>query len=349
MEFNEQAYNAHVRNQTNPAFSYRSGLAAADFAAWQRQFREALARKLGLDKVRAGAAGLPLEPQLLETVRMDGYVREKITIQTEPGVRIPFYLLLPDGGARPLPLVIAIHGHGKRGKETFAGNYASEAERISGEEGERNIGLQAVKEGYAVIVPDQRGFGEMARETDRLNTDLGYSCEPMQRKALMYGRTLIGERVHDTARLIDYAAARAEIDSSRIAVTGNSGGGTTSLFAAALDERIKLAVPGSYFCTFADSVLAVYHCSCNIIPGIMELGEMYDIAALIAPRPLLVVHGRDDGIFPIEATRRAFGCVQEVYRHLQVPDRCELYVGDGGHRYYKKPVWPFVYKYFFEK
>jgi len=69
---------------------------------------------------------------------------------------------------------------------------------------------------------------------------------------------------------------------------------------------------------------------------------MYDIAGLIAPRPLLAVNGRDDPIFPIAATREAFGHVQAIYSAFGVPERCELYVGDGGHRYYKERVWSFV-------
>ena len=66
------------------------------------------------------------------------------------------------------------------------------------------------------------------------------------------------------------------------------------------------------------------------------------MAGLIAPRHFLAVTGRDDQIFPIAHTEAAFAQLMKVYRALSVPERCELYVGDGGHRYYKERVWSFV-------
>ncbi len=84
------------------------------------------------------------------------------------------------------------------------------------------------------------------------------------------------------------------------------------------------------------------YCACNYVPGIMKLGEMYDVAGLIAPRPLLLVCGEKDDIFPVDAVRTAFHETKKIYELAGVGDRCRLYVGDAGHRYYKKPVWPFV-------
>ncbi len=78
------------------------------------------------------------------------------------------------------------------------------------------------------------------------------------------------------------------------------------------------------------------------MPGILRLGEMHDVAGLIAPRHFLAVTGRDDAIFPIAHTETAFAQLAKVYEALAVPKRCELYVGDGGHRYYKERVGSFV-------
>jgi hypothetical protein len=89
-------------------------------------------------------------------------------------------------------------------------------------------------------------------------------------------------------------------------------------FAAACDERISAAVPGSYFCTFAGSIGSIHHC--NYIPGILKLGEMYDVAGLIAPRPFCAI--------------------------AEKPDHCRLYEGDGGHRYYQAGAWPFLRQHF---
>ena len=69
---------------------------------------------------------------------------------------------------------------------------------------------------------------------------------------------------------------------------------------------------------------------------------MHDVAGLIAPRPMLIVAGQDDAIFPIEGVRRAYAELEKIYAASGFKNNVELYVGDGGHRYYKKRVWPFI-------
>ena len=88
------------------------------------------------------------------------------------------------------------------------------------------------------------------------------------------------------------------------------------------------------------------HCDCNYIPGILDLGEMGDVAGLVAPRPLCVVNGVKDNIFPIEETRKAFIHLKNIYSAAGVPGNCAFYEGAEGHRYYKEGAWPFIKKYF---
>ena len=75
-------------------------------------------------------------------------------------------------------------------------------------------------------------------------------------------------------------------------------------------------------------------------------GEMYDVAGLVAPRWFRAIAGKDDPIFPINGVRESFGHLKKVYGVAGADDHCELYVGDGGHRYYSDGVWPFVRKAF---
>ena len=312
----------------------------AEFQVWQRAFRAHLRRMLGIDRI--AARGLcELAPQQLGVEELDDHIREEWTIQVEPGFRTPFYLLRPKRLDGPRPLVLTPHGHGKLGKRTYVGLWDTEEDRASIAEGERDVALQAVRQGYVAIAPDVRAFADM-RLQQHIEADATSSCQELSMRALLFGRTLIGERVWDMGRLIDYGATRPEVDITRVAITGNSGGGTVSVFAAAYDERIAVAVPSSYFCTFEASIGSIHHCCCNYVPGMMEAAEMYDLAGLIAPRPFMAVAGREDHIFPIEAVRTAFARLQTVYRVAGVPERCRLYVGDGGHRYYKEDVWPFM-------
>jgi len=120
------------------------------------------------------------------------------------------------------------------------------------------------------------------------------------------------------------------------------GGGTATLFATALDTRFAMSLPSCYFCTFKASILAMYHCSCNYAPGPLNRCEMYDVAGLIAPRPLLVIAGAEDPIFPLAGVHEAYAQVREVCEALGAEANLELYVGPEGHRYYKARTWDFV-------
>lgn len=338
-----KAYVENMKSTSPSQFDYRCVQEGTDsWDQWQQRFRQALSDLSGLSAMRKLYHDLPLSPRVVEVEETERWTLEKIYIQAEPNIEIPFYLMLPKHVTGPVPLVLCPHGHGRRGKEIYVGRYDNEEEKAESEAGERDIALQAVHMGFGVIAPDVRGFWEMATPKGQEERN---SCRELQRRSLMSGRTLIGERVYDMGRLIDYAATRPEFDLSRIMITGNSGGGTVSLFTAALDTRISLTAPGSYFCTFADSIMSINHCECNIIPGILKLGEMYDVAGLIAPRPILVIHGIQDRIFPIEGTREAFQHLCNIYRAFEAEKHCELYEGEGGHRYYKARVWSFAKQY----
>lgn len=306
------------------------------FPDWQREFRAALAETLGF----ADREEVALEARHLGTTELADHERQKWEIRTEPGIQLPFYLLVPAERSPPYPVACTVHGHTPIGKELYVGHTETDEHRIHIEEERRDVGRQAVRRGYAALVPDMRGFGEFAAPEDREAADR--SCRTMQLRGQLVGRSLVGDRVWDLRRLLDFAEARPELDADRIAVTGNSGGGTVTLFSAAVDDRIDVAVPTSYFCTFVDSIGSISHCACNYIPGILELGEMWDIAGLIAPRPFRAVHGREDDIFPVEATCRAFEHLEAIYDAAGAPGNCELRVGDGGHRYYPEEAWPFI-------
>lgn len=307
---------------------------------WQQTLRSELIRHLGINRIAARCTTPPFAHKRGE-VRLEDHIREDWEIWTEPGMRVPFFLLRPLDIDGPRPLVLCPHGHNKRGRYDYAGITTDASGQTFSIDGDRDIALQAVRQGYIAIAPETRAFGE-SRFAREQQSDGIHSCITWQSRALMFGRTLIGERVWDMMRLIDYAATRPEIDLSRIVITGNSGGGTVTLFAAAIDTRISVAVPGSYFCMFADSIGSIHHCPCNYYPGMMELAEMPEIAGLIAPRPFLAVNGEHDPIFPKSGTQKAFETLKRIYSVAGAADRCELFFGDGEHRYFAEPVWPFV-------
>lgn len=307
--------------------------------AWQETVRDQLETVLGFPALRAAGSCDP-EPELRETVVRDGYERQRWHIRTEPGMCIPFYLLVPEDSEQPCPVVLTIHGHCEDGKELTVGNVADDRPEITEER--RDFARQAVQRGYAALAPDMRAFGELTKPESEPDADGYRSCTRLQKTAQLFDRTLAGERTWDVLCLVDFIVNEPMLDANRIAITGHSGGAAVSLFAAAVDDRLAPVALNSYFCTFEDSIVAIDHCECNYVPGIVRLGEMWDIAGAIAPRPLAVITGDDDPIFPVDGTKRAFARLQTIYRNAGVRNACELSVGAGAHRFYPDHVWPSI-------
>ena len=335
----------HFRS-TYRAFRGEFGFSARsrpELEAWQRAFRPRLRQVLGLDNLEADLAGHAPVAEKRSSEDMGDHVRETWQIRVEPTVPLPFYLLRPRSPARLAPLVITPHGHNH--PHLYAGICRNEKEKAEVVSGQRDIAVQAAREGYVAIAPTTRAFGETRTEKDRAEGRTS-SCRSQLLHGLLAGRTPIGERVWDMGCLIDWAVANLDVDPGRIAMTGNSGGGTVTLFAAACDSRIAVAMPGCYFCTFEGSIGVIGHCECNYVPGILRLGEMYDVAGLVAPRPFAAIAGRDDEIFPLQQVRYAYRRLQEIYAVAGAGEHCSLYEGEGGHRYYSEGAWPFLRRYF---
>jgi len=262
----------------------------------------------------------------------------RFSFETEPGLMIPAHLLLTKGVYKSgvkLPVVIGLQGH-STGMHISLGRakYPGDEETISG--GDRDFCIQAVALGYATVAMEQRAFGEL---NGSVAEGVGGCWQPSF-QALMLGRTLIGERASDVSRLIDALEHFPECDVERVGLMGNSGGGTATYYTACCEPRVKIAMPSCAFCSLHDSIFSLRHCMCNYIPGLFKYFEMGDLALLIAPRPLIVVCGKDDMIFPLEGVKREFETVEKIYAAAGVPDNCALIVGQAGHRFYAAQSWP---------
>jgi hypothetical protein len=142
-------------------------------------------------------------------------------------------------------------------------------------------------------------------------------------------------------RLIDWALERDDVD-GRVLMTGNSGGGVVTLYTAALDERVTAAAPSCSVAPIVSRGGYVHHCDCNLVPGILRWGEIWDIAALITPRPLCVINGREDSLFAAEEVDRAVAHIAASYAGCgQAAAFCHRY-GPAGHRFYSDLMWPFL-------
>jgi dienelactone hydrolase len=135
-------------------------------------------------------------------------------------------------------------------------------------------------------------------------------------------------------RTLDFIATRPDLDAARSGCMGISGGGTATLFAAALEPRLKVAMVSGYLNTFRDSIGSLAHCVDNYVPGILNWAEMHDVAGLIAPRPLFVESGEQDRIFPVQASVESFRAVREIYKVFGAEDRVEQEVFPDEHTFW---------------
>jgi len=329
--FAPETCHQHLLDTVTPALAYTP---ERDYQGWRQSVEARLQELLG-----PTPAVVPLNIRQEEGVERDFYRETRFVFTSEPGADVPCYLLTPLDAGEPLPLVICLQGH-TSGMHISMGMPKNEGDERMIASGDRDFALQAVQEGYAALVMEQRCFGERgdARATQVRHVKNG--CHHASMVALLLGRTMVGERVWDVRRAIDALAHFPEIDTQRIGCMGNSGGGTITWFAACVEPRIRIAMPSCYVCSFRHSIAAIDHCADNYVPGILRWFDLGDLACLIAPRPLVVVAGRTDPIFPLEGVHQAFATIQQIYARAAAPDKCRLVVGEGGHRFYAAQSWP---------
>lgn len=309
------------------------GFGGGDVHKWQGRLSRKLRQLVGdMPKKRCNLRPQQLwkHPHPLGTI-------EKIVFTSEPYADVTAYVCLPKNAVRPFTFMICLQGHSTGMHNSIAARREDETRPLK-IEGDRDFAAGCMRRGIAALCIEQRSFGERREQKQKQVSPHG--CHDATMHALMLGRTLIGERVYDVDRGIDYLASRGDADMNRIGVMGNSGGGTISVFSAALLPRLAFAMPSCYFCTFRDSIMSIYHCADNYIPGLLKYAEMADIMGLFAPRPVVIVAGKEDPIFPIRATRRAFHDLRRIYNACGAENHCHLVVGAGGHRFYADAAWP---------
>lgn len=302
-----------------------------DADAWQKDTRQALAQTL---KSPLAPASL-LVPETIESVDKGDYIREKILLRTSEHSSMPVYILIPKQGKAPFPTVVAFHGHGY-GVKDMVGLWEDGEERNSPDGYHQDFAVSLCRQGFVVAAPEISCFGERRTDFSYLKTEIGQevptTCSHTAMLAFHLGSSVAALRVHDGKCLVDYLETRNDSDVSRLGAMGISGGGMHTFFSTCLDERIKACVVSGYFCTFRDSILAMHHCACNFVPGLHQFGEIYDLAGLIAPRPMLVESGSYDPIFPMEAVKKTVAKTQRVYQVFGAPDNLETDYFEGRHR-----------------
>jgi dienelactone hydrolase len=275
--------------------------------------RDALATMLG---------PLPtlVEPDVEVSAResRDGYRVEEIVYDAEAAMAVPALVLVPD---RPTGCaVVAVHGHGHT-KDSISAPGASDG---------ADYAHRLASAGIVVLAPDLRGFGERADPTPPDQ----YHCDVDLVNALVVGTTPLALNLWDLARGLDVLAARPEVDAARLGVCGWSYGGTLALFLAAWDERVAAALVSGYLSSVQSSHRMPFNlCGSQVLAGMAAGLDHAALAALVAPRALVVESARDDFLFPLDAAVAAVASARAVYERCAAGDRLVHHIVDGDHRF----------------
>ncbi len=244
----------------------------------------------------------PVKAVVFGKVEGDGYTIERVHLETLPGFHLTGSLYRPRGKRGPFPGILSPHGHWREGRYT--------------QQADGNLparGITFARLGFVCFMYDMVGFGDFMQVPHEFD-------DPA------WGMGLLGLQTWNSLRAVDFVASLPDVDPERLGATGASGGGTQTFLLTAIDDRIKVAAP-------VNMVAAEFQggCSCENAP-FLRLGlNNVEIAAMTAPRPLLLVAATGDWTAHVPALEARV--LKRVFDELGVPDRFRAVQFDAPHNY----------------
>ncbi len=266
----------------------------------------------------------PLKPKIVGTIDRSDYRIEKVIFESRPEVFVTANFYIPKRHKPPYPGIIVPLGHSSNGKSFYYYQYVCQS---------------LARKGYAVLPFDPFGQGERLQFLDpRTGKGLyGPTGEHDQagRPMLLFGSQFEQYRTWDGIRAVDYLLSRPEVDPERIGCTGQSGGGTMTMWLAALDPRIKVsaAADGQNENLAGPNYAppgAVDDAEQNIVGSLPEGIDRGDLFLAAAPRPLLIMYSRTDPGLTysptyVEGTREIYGEALAGYKLMGAADKVKLF------------------------
>lgn len=268
-----------------------------DAAIWQSEVRRNLFELLKMEDLLAGRDNIELNPEEVNSENKGEYFLKEIEFNSTKDRRIRVILTVPANTVKLCPAVVSIHGHG--GKSHSVYDKASIYKGFASELAERN---------FVTIAPIVS-----------------------QHEVYKNGRTLMGERLWDLMRCVDYLESLKVVDKNRIGCAGLSLGGEMAMWLGAMDERIQ-ATLSSGFLTKMDQ-MEENHCMCWKFPGLRELVDFADIYSLIAPRALQCQNGLKEppDAFTVTLAREALKEIKLIYTDYHHPQNLSFIAHGGAH------------------
>lgn len=274
-----------------------SSRSAKNAAIWQSDLRAKLINILKMNDLLAGSPGIDLNPKEILSEDKGEYLLKEIEISSTKYRRIRVIVTVPAKSEGPWPAVVCIHGHG--GKSLSVYDKTSIYKGFAAELAARNYVT------IAAVVSQHQLF-----EKDRM---------------------LMGERLWDLMRCVDYLESLNGIDKNKIGCAGLSLGGEMAMWLGAIDQRIQ-ATASAGFLTKMDQ-MEQNHCMCWKFSGLRELVDYADIYSLIAPRPLLCQNGMKEppADFTVVLAREALKEIEVIYSDFRRPENVSLVAHEGAH------------------
>ncbi|MGV3755409.1 MAG: alpha/beta hydrolase family protein [Verrucomicrobiota bacterium] len=287
-------------------------------ADWQRErviAKQQLQEMLGLSPMPEKT---DLKANITGRVEHEQFFVENLHYQSMPGLYVTANLYVPKNLTKKVPAILYVCGHGqvKTNGVSFGNKTAYQ-----------HHGEWFARNGYVCLTIDTIQLGEL--EGIHHGT---------YREGMWWwnsrGYTPAGVEAWNSIRGLDYLQSRPEVDGEKLGVTGRSGGGGYSWWTAALDERIKAAVPVAGITDLQNHVVdgcIEGHCDCMFMMNTYRW-DYAKVAALVAPRPLLIANTDKDRIFPLDGVVRLHKEVANIYKLYGVTNNLGLLITEGPHK-----------------
>lgn len=308
---------------------YAEAKSAEDALAIGKDIREKAKKMFATDKLGGGDFMLEKAGTTLE---YKDYTLQKYSFEICKSLKTAVFLLTPKNIKNTASGVVALCGHGYGARQILGISKSGRKKHIRYFDNyQKNFAVELAKRGCVVAAPELFGFGEARLKKDLIKPFYISSCDELSHHLLPYGLSTASIRVMQAVACGKILLNEKLVDPEKLGIMGISGGGLAALYAAVIDESFKKIVISGYINTFKDSILSMWHCPDNYIPGILETGEIYDFAASLAPRELLIESGTRDKLFPIDASKNAHEKIKNVYALAGAADKLQIDVFDGKH------------------
>ena len=277
--------------------------------------RQQLFEMLGLDPLPPKT---DLKATVTGTLDHPEFTVEKLHYQSRPGLYVTANVYVPKKLSAPAPAILYVCGHA-----VVKTNGVSYGNKV----GYQHWGAWFARNGYVCMVVDTVQLGELEGiHHGTHNKDMWWWNSR--------GYSSAAAEAWNCIRALDYLQSRKDVDGQRIGVTGRSGGGAYSWWIAALDERIKAACPTAGIVDLQSHVVdgcVEGHCDCMFMVNTYRW-DYAQVAALMAPRPLLIVNTDKDTIFPLDGVVRLHERVRGIYDLHGKPEQLGLILAEGPHK-----------------